>query len=125
MSQFYEDAPAGKPKPVDPDPLADGTFANAGSYGFGWNQFAYRSRKCTLIDLLHPRYFRVQASDFNLSRGDRIACFVGEPEDGVEVVLRVCSVDRHRGVVRVSKANSQGKFAFITHPEFDKSEKAA
>ena len=45
--------------------------------------------------------------------------------DGTEVVLRVVSVDRHRGIVRVSRANSQGKFAFIPHPEFDKATEAA
>src|SRR6185295_12368618 len=98
---FYEDAPAAKLKPADPDPIADETSFAAGSYGHGWNQFAYRCRKCTLFELLHPRYFRVQASNFNLSRGDRIECFIGEPEDGLEVILRVVSVDRHKGVVRV------------------------
>lgn len=123
MSQFYEDPKPAKPKPEGP-PVADQNgFANAGSYGSGWNNFAYRHRKHSVTEALHPNYFRT-CIDFNLSRGDRIAVFLGEPEDGREMVLRVVSVDRHRGVVRVSKADSQGRFTFVTHVEFDKSVEA-
>jgi len=37
----------------------------------------------------------------------------------------VVSVDRFKRIVRVSRANSQGKFSFIPHPEFDKGTAAA
>ena len=77
MSDFYEDPKAVKPKPAGPPTAEQDFFANAGSYGKGWNNFAYRHRKHSLIDVLHPRYFST-CIDFNLSRGDRIAVFLGE-----------------------------------------------
>jgi len=37
----------------------------------------------------------------------------------------IALIDRFKKIVRVSRANSQGTFSFIAHPDFDKSTAAA
>ena len=120
---FYDDPEPTKPKPEAP-PVADPeNFANAGSLAKGWLRFAYRHRKHAIVDVLRPGYFG-SVVDAGISRGDEIECLIGEPESARKMRLIVCSVDRHRKIVRVSKSDSQGRYSYVGDDALDAHEAA-
>ena len=86
-------------------------------------RFAYRHRKHSLTDVLRPCYFG-SVVDAGISRGDEIECLIGEPETARKMRLIVCSVDRHRKIVRVSKGDSQGRYSYVGDDQLDNLEGA-
>lgn len=124
MSEYYEDGPVARPKPEGPPVADDGQFANAGQLARGWTRFAYRTRKHKIVDVLRPGYFST-CVDFGISRGDEITALVGEPESARKLNLIVCGVDRYKKVVRVSLADSQGKYNYVGDDALDSHEDAA
>lgn len=118
MSTFYEDDPVVPPKPPAPPSADPDNFANAGQLARGWTRFCYRHRTHSVVDVLRPNYF-ASCVDRGFDRGDEIAALIGEPESARKLNLVVCAVDRYRKIVRVSLADSQGRYSYVGDDTLD------
>jgi hypothetical protein len=70
------------------------------------------------VDVLRPMYFAA-CIDAGISRGDEITALIGEPENARKLNLIVCTVDRYKKIVRVSLADSQGRYSYVGDDALD------